>query len=232
MGQKKVNQWEDKWEFLQWEFLRENKEYQRDFEAVQRGEKVERDVEDKWRLDFLVDPKVSANELCQRVEGNPELIPFPFKAQPVVAGKEVRQAEIRNESGERLTFPKYQTIRDLMMTGDILPLHIDMTYSDKEIMTCIQGTLAVLRNRGVLPRRKNTRWHRQLMQKQLAVWRLWKQGYDAIEIAQKLWPDRAKNDAWIDTDTGEKSPLIRRIYNYRDSAQKRIEDTLPAAFPK
>ena len=93
MGKKTVKQWENQWEFLQWEYLRENKEYQRDYEAVQRNENYEVEALNKWLLDFLVDPRVSASELCQRAEGKPNFIPFPFRAQPVIVAMKLHQAD-------------------------------------------------------------------------------------------------------------------------------------------
>ena len=59
----------------------------------------------------------------------------------------------------------------------------------------------------------------------LAVWDLREEGLIDTQIAQKLWPEEYKEDGGRDTCT--KGSLIQRVYDYKDAADKLIENSFP-----
>jgi len=75
----------------------------------------------------------------------------------------------------------------------------------------------------------STRRRRRLdkLDSYLAVWDLRREGLSADEIAPKLWPTEYTKKGGRDSAAGDKGPLIQRVYDYEQAAQKLIEESLP-----
>jgi len=61
----------------------------------------------------------------------------------------------------------------------------------------------------------------------LAVWDLRQKGRTADEIAPELWPEENESKGGRDFDTGEKGPLIQRVYDHEKAAQDLIDKKFP-----
>jgi hypothetical protein len=61
----------------------------------------------------------------------------------------------------------------------------------------------------------------------LEVWDLRNEKLTDTQIAQRLWPDEYATNGGRDSGTGDKGSLIQRVYDYKDAADKLIENSFP-----
>jgi Family of unknown function (DUF6499) len=99
-----------------------------------------------------------------------------------------------------------------------IALMIDTRYGLSEIASELKEILEI--------RKDNQRHYVRLYPDYLAVWDLRKEGLTDTQIAQKLWPDKYEKNGGRDSE-GYKGYLIQRIYDYKDAADKLIENSFP-----
>jgi hypothetical protein len=226
----------------QWEFLRRNPRYIRTYRAVERAQKrgwgreIENDfmfAADTWalelrsRLKLINPPTVDDPESGDDPVSlpNPDFPRHRYKYSPVTLSPAI---VLDGPGAEHLSSDPI--LDEILGEGKI---QWETTIPDKFKITveidarCKLQTILEELKRGLRAHLSKGRDRVKKYKSYLEVWDLRNEKLTDTQIAQRLWPDEYATNGGRDSGTGDKGSLIQRVYDYKDAADKLIENSFP-----